>query len=79
MINIRDYFAAHADVSWIRNANSQGNQTGALEASRRTGVVIPSAPATDEEWSEFWIRVEVVWRWKFADYMLQGTENFELR
>ncbi len=64
-ISRRDYFAIHANVDWIKNANTKG-------ASVRTGIPKPDNQATEEEVIEFWVKVEVTWRWKFADSMLRG-------
>ena len=65
-ISRRDYFAAHANIDWIKTTTPQ-------KASFKTGVPVPQGtPVTDEQWEEFWETVEVKWRWKYANLMLQG-------
>jgi hypothetical protein len=67
-ISVRDFFAGHADLTWIDKTNPD-------EASRRTGVAVPGAGATDLQWTKFWVRVDIAWRWRFADLMSKGQEN----
>lgn len=69
-VPLRDYFAANADITWI-NGVSPG------EAFRRTGVDIPSGTESSNpnQWVKFWVKVEIAWRWKYADLMMQGSEN----
>jgi len=70
VISRRDYFAANADISWIYDA-SPG------EAFRRTGVSIPPGDTTTnpQQWIRFWVKVEIAWRWKYADLMMEGSDN----
>ena len=65
-IQLRDYFAAHANINWIKTTTS-------AKASFKTGVPVPiGTPVTDEQWEAFWELVEVKWRWKYASLMLKG-------
>lgn len=65
MITRRDYFAAHADVSWIATASIP-------YACAKADTNPPPPNPTDNQLSNFWIRVELKWRWKFADLMVSG-------
>lgn len=69
-IPIRDYFAANADISWIKSA-SPG------EAFRRTGVDIPNGDESTnpQQWVRFWVKVEIAWRWRYANLMMEGSER----
>lgn len=75
MINVerRDYFAANADTSWIdRGSRVPANLDN---ASALTGVPVPSDPISDADLYLFWVRVEIAWRWKFADLMAEGKDT----
>jgi hypothetical protein len=65
-ISFRNYLAAHADVSWIKNSTPEN-------AELKTGVEYPGAEATEKQKAKFWIRVEIAWRWQYADLMLKGS------
>ena len=66
-VSRRDYFAATADITWINTSNT-------AYASAKTGVNPPPANPTDDQLSNFWIKVEIKWRWKYADLMLKGKD-----
>ena len=63
----RDSFALGADVSWIETALAD-------YVTAKTGVDHPPLPMTDNQKAAFLNRAEIVWRWKFADYMLKGAD-----
>ena len=65
-VSRRDYFAAHANIDWIKTSTSD-------KASLKTGIAVPvGTPVTDAQWEKFWEDVEVAWRWKYANNMLIG-------
>lgn len=66
MIGVRDLFAIHADVSWIRTATHQ-------EIEAKTGLPAPPPPVTIARNAKYRIDAEVRWRWKYADLMLRGN------
>ena len=71
-ITRRDFFAANADTSWInRGSVVQGDIDNAHDL---TGVPKPSVSDKDAVYN-FWVRVEIAWRWKFADLMHDGFDT----
>lgn len=65
-VSLRNYFAATADVGWMRGCTAE-------EAEAKTGVKAPAGnPIPADKLAKFWIRVEVTWRWIYADLMLDG-------
>ena len=66
-ISLRNFYAATADVSWMQGATISF-------ASEKAGVNPPPDPPTDAQLANFWIRVELKWRWKYADLMLKGRD-----
>ena len=67
-VSRRDFFAALADVSWMRNAQED-------YISARTGVSHPPLPLNDTQMANFMNRAERAWRWRYADTMLKGFES----
>lgn len=66
-ISRRDYFASNANVSWLHNITT-------TEAALKAGVNPPPQTPTEQQLANFWIRAEIVWRWKYADLMLRGKD-----
>ncbi len=66
-ISRRDYFAATADVTWTKDATLE-------RAAAKSGVNAPGANPTEQQLANFWIKVEIAWRWKYADLMLRGRD-----
>ena len=64
-ISLRNYFAANAYVDWIKDASIEF-------ASKKSDVQEPPPNPTPNQLANFWIKVELKWRWKYADMMLQG-------
>lgn len=64
-ISLRNYYAAQADVSWINSASIE-------YACEKADVNPPPDNPTAKQLANFWIRVELKWRWKYADLMLSG-------
>lgn len=64
-ISLRDFFAANADVSWMQGATIEF-------ASEKSGATPPPANPTEKQLANFWIRAELKWRWKYADFMIDG-------
>ena len=65
-IGLRYFFAATADVDWIKDASIP-------YASAKADVNPPPDNPTDNQLSNFWVKVELKWRWKYADLMLKGA------
>jgi len=66
-ISLRNYFAANADVTWIKGSSIE-------YAAAKADVNPPPANPTDNQLANFWTRVEIKWRWKYADLMLKGRD-----
>lgn len=66
-ISLRNYFAATADVSWMRSVTIE-------QAVAKADVNPPPAQPTENQLANFWIKVEIKWRWKYADLMLKGKD-----
>lgn len=69
-VPLRDFFAANADITWISSATPG-------MAFRRTGVQIPAGneSTNPQQWVRFWVKVEIAWRWIYADLMLKGSDS----
>lgn len=65
MIPLRDFFAANADITWIKDATVEF-------ASKKADVNEPPANPTVNQLANFWVKVEIKWRWKYADLMTLG-------
>ena len=65
MIPLRDFFAATADVTWMKSASIEF-------AGAKADVNPPPANPTPNQLANFWTKVELKWRWKYADFMVRG-------
>lgn len=71
-ISRRDYFASTADLSWMRG---EFGELMPLEfIADKVGINPPPSPITTRQLARFLTRVEILWRWQYADLMLKGRD-----
>ena len=66
-ISVRNFYSATADVTWLYNISTDA-------AAAKTGINPPPPTPTEQQLANFWIRAEIVWRWKYADLMIKGRD-----
>ena len=72
-VTLRDYYAATADVTWMVGASLEY-----IEA--KSGVTAPTGGTIPiQVLAKFMIRAENAWRWRYSDFMMDGTEVDQAR
>lgn len=72
-ISRRDYFAATADVSWLKG---EFGELANLEfIAEKAGINVPASPMTIRQLTNFLSKAEIAWRWRYADLMLRGRDS----
>lgn len=67
-VSRRDFFAATADVSWIKA------DTKIEYIAMKSGIETIEVKATPDQVVQFYLKAEIAWRWRYADLMIKGLD-----